>query len=130
MFGKSQLSEPDSSGRDYQLMGGVELTYYDIPNQYGGQMPRDTGVRTSPLRGIGFTANKFVAEAFLDEVALKRSVDPMQFRLELLKITPRGQKVLQRVAEMADWGRKRDNTAWGCAFIVYVPSLAIRKDVT
>jgi isoquinoline 1-oxidoreductase subunit beta len=109
--------------RDYQLMGGIELTCYDIPNQYGGQIPRDTGVRTGPLRGIGDIATKFVAEAFLDEVALKRSVDPMQFRLELLKITPRGQKVLQRVAEMADWSRKRDNTALGCAFIVYNDTL-------
>jgi hypothetical protein len=40
-----------------------------------------------------------------DEVALKRSVDPMQFRLELLKNTPREQKVLQRVGETADWDR-------------------------
>src|SRR3984957_903296 len=109
--------------RDYQLMGGVELKYYDIPNQYGGQIPRDTGVRTAPLRGIGDIALKFAEEAFLDEVAFKRSVDPVQFRLELLKNTPRGQKVLQRVAEMADWSRKRDNTALGCAFIVYNDTL-------
>jgi isoquinoline 1-oxidoreductase subunit beta len=112
-----------NNDRDYLLMNGVELTSYDIPNQYGGQIPRDTGVRTCPLRGIGFTANKFVAEAFLDEVALKRSVDPMQFRLELLKNTPRGQKVLQRVAEMADWSRKRDNTALGVAFVDYSNTL-------
>src|ERR1700722_12668819 len=109
--------------RDYQLMGGIELTCYDIPNQYGGQIPRDTGVRTAPLRGIGDIATKFVAESFLDEVALKRGVDPMQFRLELLKITPRGQKIMQRVAEMADWSRKRDNTALGCAFIDYNDTL-------
>jgi isoquinoline 1-oxidoreductase beta subunit len=113
----------DSHGRDYQLMGGVQLTYYDIPNQYGGQIPQDTGVRTAPLRGIGDIANKFVAETFLDEVAVKRGVDPMQFRLELLKNTPRGQKILQRVAEMADWNRKRDSTALGCAFIVYNDTL-------
>jgi isoquinoline 1-oxidoreductase beta subunit len=112
-----------NNDRDYLLMNGVELTSYDIPNQYGGQIPRDTGVRTCPLRGIGFTANKFVAEAFLDEVALKRSVDPMQFRLELLKNTPRGQEVLQRVAEMADWSRKRDNTALGVAFVDYSNTL-------
>src|SRR4029077_20064436 len=31
----------DSHDRDYQLMGGVQLTYYDIPNQYAGQIPRD-----------------------------------------------------------------------------------------
>jgi isoquinoline 1-oxidoreductase subunit beta len=112
-----------NNDRDYLLMNGVELKSYDIPNQYGGQLPRDTGVRTSPLRGIGFTANKFVAEAFLDEVALKRGVDPVQFRLELLKNTPRGQNVVQRVAEMADWDRKRDNTALGFAFIDYNDTL-------
>jgi isoquinoline 1-oxidoreductase subunit beta len=113
----------DSHGRDYQLMNGVELTYYDIPNQYAGQIPQNTGVRTAPLRGIGDIANKFVTETFLDEVALKRSADPMQFRLELLKNTPRGQKVLQRVAQIADWDRKRDNTALGCTFMVYNDTL-------
>jgi hypothetical protein len=70
-----------------------------------------SGVLTAPLRGIGDIATKFVAESFLDEVTLKRGVDPMQFRLELLKITPRGQKILQRVAKMADWSRKRETTA-------------------
>jgi isoquinoline 1-oxidoreductase subunit beta len=121
------FEDPDflrkNHGRDYQLMGGVELKSYDIPNQYSGQIPQDTGVRTAPLRGIGDIANKFVAEVFLDEVALKSGADPMQFRLELLKITPRGQKTLQRVAEMADWSRKRDNTALGCAFMNYNDTL-------
>src|ERR1700732_1135810 len=112
-----------SHGRDYQLMGGTELTSYDIPNQYAGQIPQDTGVRTAPLRGIGDIANKFVAEVFLDEVAHKQGIDPLQFRLEMLKITPRGRKTLQRVAEMADWSRKRDNTALGCAFMNYNETL-------
>jgi isoquinoline 1-oxidoreductase subunit beta len=105
--------------RDYLLMNGVELKTYNIANQYAGQLSRDTGIRTSPLRGIGYTANKFVAESFLDEVALKRGADPVQLRLELLKNSPRGQRVLQRVADMADWGRKRDNTALGVAFVDY-----------
>ena len=109
--------------RDYQLMGGVELKSYDIPNQYAGQIPQNTGVRTAPLRGIGDIANKFVTEVFLDEVAHKRSVDPLQFRLEMLKSTPRGLKALQRAAEMADWSRKRDNTALGCAFANYNDTL-------
>jgi isoquinoline 1-oxidoreductase subunit beta len=106
-------------GRDYQLMGGTELTSYDIPNQYAGNIPQDTGVRTAPLRGIGDIANKFVEEAFVDEVAYKLGIDPLQYRLELLKMSPRGLKVMQRVAEMADWNRKRENTALGCAFANY-----------
>ena len=53
--------------KDFILMLGVELRSYDIANQYCGQIYRDSGVRTSPLRGISYTANKFVTEVFLDE---------------------------------------------------------------
>jgi isoquinoline 1-oxidoreductase beta subunit len=109
----------EAHGRDYQLMGGTELTSYDIPNQYAGQIPQDTGVRTAPLRGIGDVANKFAAEVFLDEVADRLGADPLQFRLQMLQITPRGMNVLQRAAEMADWRRQRDGTALGCAFANY-----------
>jgi isoquinoline 1-oxidoreductase beta subunit len=110
-------------GKDYILMRGVELRSYDIPHQATDQLFRDTGVRTSPLRGIGFTANKFVTEAFLDEVAQKRGIDPVAFRLELLKNTPRGRKVVERVAQMADWGKKRDGRGLGFAFIDYSGTL-------
>lgn len=109
--------------KDFILMLGVELRSYDIANQYCGLIFHDTGVRTSSLRGIGFTANKFVAEAFMDEIALKRGVDPVQLRLELLKNTPRGRAVVERVAKMADWGRKREGRALGFAFIDYSDSL-------
>lgn len=110
--------------KDFILMLGVEMRTYDIPHQYCGQIYRDTGVRTSSLRGIGFTANKFVAEAFLDEIALKRGIDPVKLRLELLKHTPRGKAVVERVAQMANWGRKpADGRALGFAFIDYSDSL-------
>jgi isoquinoline 1-oxidoreductase beta subunit len=109
--------------KDGILMRGVELKSYDIPHQLSEQLYRDTGVRTSPLRGIGFTANKFVTEAFLDEIAVKRGIDPVAFRLELLKDTPRGRKVVETVARMAEWGRKRDGRGLGFAFIDYSGTL-------
>jgi isoquinoline 1-oxidoreductase beta subunit len=109
--------------KDAILMRGVELKSYDIPNQLSQQLHRDTGVRTAPLRGIGFTANKFVTEAFLDEVAEKRGIDPLALRIELLKDTPRGRKVVETVARMADWGRKREGRGLGFAFIDYSNTL-------
>jgi isoquinoline 1-oxidoreductase beta subunit len=105
--------------RDGIVMRGVELTTYDIPHVLTEQLYRDTGVRTSPLRGVGWTANVFAVEAFLDEVAHKRGVDPVAMRLELLKQLPRGRKVVEKVAEMADWGRKRDGRGLGFAFVDY-----------
>ena len=110
-------------GKDYILMRGVELKSYDIPHQATDQLYRDTGVRTSPLRGIGFTANKFVTEAFLDEIAARRGIDPVALRLELLKNTPRGRKVVERVAALAEWGRKREGRGLGFAFIDYSGTL-------
>jgi len=40
-------------------MAGSELRTYDIPNRLAEQLPQETGIRTSSLRGIGFGPNKF-----------------------------------------------------------------------
>src|SRR5258706_9136620 len=109
--------------RDGIVMRGVELNSYDIPHLLSEQLYRDTGVRTSPLRGVGWTANIFVAESFFDEIALKRGIDPVALRLELLKNAPRGAKVVETVAGMADWGKKRDGRGLGFAFINYSDTL-------
>ena len=106
-------------GRDGMVMAGTDVRGYDVPHQLVEQLYRDTGVRTNPLRGIGVTANKFATEAFMDEVARKRGSDPLAFRLELLKNTPRAYKAVERVAQMADWGRKREGRALGLAYIDY-----------
>lgn len=105
--------------KDFILMLGSDAKGYDVAHQLVEQVYEDTGIRTAPLRGIGFTANKFATEAFMDEVAYKRGVDPVQYRLELLAKAPRAHKVLARAAEMADWQRKRDGRALGAAYIDY-----------
>src|SRR5919197_621736 len=108
-----------SGGKDFIAMLGGEPRGYDVPHQLVEQLYRDTGVRTNPLRGISFTANKFAAETFIDEIAVKRGVDPLKFRLELLKNTPRAVKVVERVAEMENWGTKREGRGFGFAFLDY-----------
>jgi isoquinoline 1-oxidoreductase beta subunit len=108
-----------SGGRDGMVMAGTDVRGYEVPHQLVEQLYRDTGIRTNPLRGIGVTANKFATEAFMDEVARKRGADPLAFRLELLKGTPRAHKAVERVAQMAEWGRKRDGRALGLAYIDY-----------
>jgi isoquinoline 1-oxidoreductase beta subunit len=109
--------------RDGIVMRGVELTTYDIPHLTAEQLFRDSGVRTSPLRGVGWTANTFAAEAFLDEVAEKRGIDPVAMRLELLTNLPRGRKVVETVASMAGWGKPRDGRGMGFAFVDYSNTL-------
>jgi isoquinoline 1-oxidoreductase beta subunit len=108
-----------SGGKDGIAMLGADLRGYDVPHQLVEQLYRDTGVRTNPLRGISFTANRFATETFMDEIAVKRGIDPVKFRLELLKNTPRAVKVVERVAEMANWGTKREGRGFGFAFLDY-----------
>jgi isoquinoline 1-oxidoreductase subunit beta len=105
--------------KDFILMLGADAKGYDVAHQLVEQVYEDTGIRTAPLRGIGFTANKFATETFIDEIARRRGVDPMKYRLELLAKTPRAYKVMERVAQMADWGRKRDNHGLGASYIDY-----------
>jgi len=105
--------------KDFILMLGTDLKGYDVPHQLIEQIYEDSGVRTSPLRGIGFTANKFATETFMDEIALKHGIDPVKFRLDLMRSAPRAVQVVERVAQMADWGRKRADRGLGFAYIDY-----------
>jgi isoquinoline 1-oxidoreductase beta subunit len=106
--------------RDGILMAGTELAGYDVPNQLVEQLYQDTGVRTAPLRGIGFIANKFATESFMDEVAGQCGIDPLKFRLDMLRKNPRAAKIVERVAQMADWGRARPaGRALGLTYIDY-----------
>lgn len=105
--------------KDFIDMLGTELKTYDIANRLTEQFPQASGARTSSLRGIGFTANKFATEAFLDEIAEKRGIDPVAFRLDLLKNSPRGRNVVETVIARSDWHRKREGRGLGLAFIDY-----------
>ena len=105
--------------RDFLAMAGSELRTYDIANRLAEQLPQQTGIRTSSLRGIGFGPNKFATEAFLDEIAVRRGLDPVELRLALLKNTPRGQAVMREVAAMADYRRPRPGRGLGISFVDY-----------
>src|SRR4029079_12314088 len=114
-----QVRYEEAGKKDFILMLGADAKGYDVAHQLVEQVYEDTGIRTAPLRGIGFTANKFATEAFVDELAYKRSIDPVKFRLDLLSKAPRAHKVMERVAQMADWGRKRDGRGLGAAYVDY-----------
>ena len=111
-----------SKGRDNIAMRGTELPTYAIPAQLAEGLGEDTGMRTAPLRAIGVGQNAFANEVFIDELALSRKVDPVQFRLQLLDKSPRGQRarhVIEEAARMAGWGRSRPGRGLGFAYLDY-----------
>src|SRR5262249_12409694 len=60
---------------------------------------------------------------FFDEIADRRSMDPVELRLALLKDTPRGQAVVRAVMEMSDYRRSRSGRSLGLAFADYSNTL-------
>ena len=106
-------------GRDNIAMRGTELPTYDIADRLADGLQQDTGMRTAPLRAIGVGQNAFANEVFMDEVAVKRGVDPVAFRLQHLSNQPRARAVIEEVAKMADWGRKRPGRGLGIAYLDY-----------
>ena len=111
-----------TKGRDNIAMRGTELPTYAIPDRLSEGLQQSTGMRTAPLRAIGVGQNSFANEVFIDELAAKQGVDPVEFRLRLLDKTPLAQRarhVIEEVARMADWKRKRPGRGLGIAYLDY-----------
>ena len=54
----------------------------------------------------------------IDELAAATGKNPLEYRLALLK-DARAKKVVERAAQLADWGRKREARGLGIAFSKY-----------
>ncbi len=52
-------------------------------------------------RSVGHSSNAFFLESFIDELAFKAGIHPVQFRLSLLKASPRHVHVLEECARLA-----------------------------
>ena len=59
-------------------------------------------LRPSNIRAPGKVANCFAVESFVDELAARAKIDPLQFRLRDLG-NPRGREVIARMAQRMGW---------------------------
>jgi isoquinoline 1-oxidoreductase beta subunit len=89
---------------------------YAIPNIKTEFLRTHTGMRISPLRGVGATANMFASESFMDEIANIKGVDPIEFRLDLLEGSSAARDVVQAAADMSEWHRRRSTAPLGFAY--------------
>ncbi len=104
----------DAAGRplswDYQFVhkdDPVEATQipYAIPNQFIHYAETENPLRFGPWRSVDHTQHGFFVESFIDELAHAAGEDPLAYRRALIADKPRHVAVLDRVAEMAGWGR-------------------------
>jgi isoquinoline 1-oxidoreductase beta subunit len=105
------------STTDQIVMKGTPIPQYPIPNKLAEHLIESRGTRLSSWRGVGNAHNAFAAESFLDEIAKALAKDPVAFRMGLSQGQPRVQTLLRTVAEMSDWGQRREGRALGVSFM-------------
>jgi len=87
-------------------------THYAVPNQYVDYVYQPTHVPIGYWRSVGASHNGFFMEGFIDEMAVAAAQDPAEFRRMLLKESPRGRVVLDKIMDVSGWA-KRESLAPG-----------------
>lgn len=87
-----------------KVVEGAEALPYAIDHFQVSHVNNDPGLPKGFWRSVAFSANTFVVESFLDEIAVETGQDPVALREQLLTDSPRLKNVLRLVAEKAQWG--------------------------
>jgi isoquinoline 1-oxidoreductase len=102
---------------------------YDFAHQRFEMHPTESPLRVGSYRGLAATANHFVRETHLDEVAVATGIDPLDLRIRNLR-DDRQKTVLVAAAERAGWtsrprsGHRAMGIACGCEKGSYVATVA------
>lgn len=113
-------------GFDFGAASSI-LPDYAIPNQRVLFHRVNLPVPTGSWRSLGSFPNAFARESFMDELAERAGVDPLEFRLRHLPESELGQRmrrVLETVAERSGWTIPvAEGTARGLAYGKYGKTL-------
>jgi len=93
-------------GIDPDAIDGAADIPYAIENfrvEYVREEP--PGIPTAFWRGVGPTHNVYVVESFIDELAAAAKKDPVEYRKALLQKNERALHVLERAANLSNWGK-------------------------
>jgi isoquinoline 1-oxidoreductase beta subunit len=94
----------DKSRVDPTAMEGMTETRYKLDHRRVDFHLFDTPIPTSVLRTTGYGPNIFAFESFIDELAHAAKQDPYRYRRALLAQDARAVAVLDRAAQLGDWG--------------------------
>jgi isoquinoline 1-oxidoreductase beta subunit len=113
IYDKARLEA--QKGNDIIVVAGADVPFYDVPALVTDHVYEARGVRVAAWRGIGAGYTNFAVEGMIDELAQQAGKNPLEYRMALLK-DARARKVIERVAQLSEWGRRREGRALGIAF--------------
>lgn len=97
----------DDGGVGLVASGMRTSSYYALPNQHLELRNVEQGIRIKHWRAVAHNFNLFAIESMVDEMAADQDVDPIEFRLQRMSITPKARRCIETVARMSDWAAKR-----------------------
>jgi isoquinoline 1-oxidoreductase beta subunit len=103
-------------GKHDVVSGGGGDMSYAVAHHRVEWVRASRGVDVGAWRGIAAGYTKFAIETLIDELAAGKGMDPVAYRLEMLKGDPRAAAVVKAVADMSKWGEKRQGRAVGIAY--------------
>jgi isoquinoline 1-oxidoreductase subunit beta len=92
-------------GLDRTAVEGIVDQNYAIANLAVDYVMRKDGAPVGFWRSVGHSQNIFFMESFIDELAHEAGQDPLAFRRALLADKLRHRAVLDKLAELGNWGK-------------------------
>jgi isoquinoline 1-oxidoreductase beta subunit len=90
---------------------------YDVPNVHVDFRQQEIGINVGYWRSVSHALNCFVAESFMDELAVSAKKNSYEFRKALLEKQPRFQNVLDLVVKESRFGYPRRGHFHGLALM-------------
>ena len=107
VIGWNHCAVGDDGGVGLVSSGMRTSSYYVLPNQHLELRNVDQGIRIKHWRAVAHNFNLFAIESMVDEMAADQGVDPVEFRLQCMSITPKARRCVETVAKMSEWTTKR-----------------------
>jgi isoquinoline 1-oxidoreductase len=97
---------------NYNSGGSALQTPYDVPSKKEQVHQTKTPLRQGSYRGLAGTANHFVRESYMDELAHAAKIDPLEFRLKNAR-NERLRAVIQAAADKFGWKNRKKSPGHG-----------------
>ena len=105
------------NGVDSSSVEGIADSPYSIPNMGVDYVIQEVGVPVGFWRSVGNSQNGFAMESFMDELANAGGIDPIELRRQMLHDKPDQLAVLNKLAEVSNWGNPGGGRHKGVAIV-------------